>query len=108
MRIYKFAEEFTKEPGPRFRDLGKYSGEEFREDVLEKMFENNEVIEIDVTNVILTFGPSFLSESFGKTAVKIGKKKFFELVKFKDSDEENKRFKKKVEQYVDNALKKAG
>lgn len=107
MKTYKFAEEFTKQPGPRFRNLGEYSGEEFREDVLDKAFKNKEPIEIDVTGVILTFGPSFLSESFGKVAIEHGKKIFFEFIKFKDTDESGKRFKNKVEKYVDNALRKA-
>lgn len=107
MKKYNFSEEFTTEPGPRFRSLGDNSGEEFREDILDQVFANNEPIEIDVTDVILNFGPSFLSESFGKIAVKHGKQKFYSLIKFKDDNESNKRFKIKVAQYVDNALKKS-
>lgn len=107
MITYNFAEKFATEPGPRFKNLGENSGEKFREEVLDGVFASDEAIEIDVTGVILSFGPSFLSESFGKVAVQNGKQRFYSLIKFKDDNESNKRFKIKVEKYVDNALKKA-
>ena len=62
--IYNFAEEFTDAPGPRYRKLGDKSGQEFREDVLEALLNEYDVIEIDGSHIKTSFNPSFLSEAF--------------------------------------------
>src|SRR5690554_3573488 len=57
--------EFTEFPGPRYRDLGPYSGEEFREEVLVpaiKEFGGNIEVDLDGT---FGYGSSFLEEAFG-------------------------------------------
>jgi len=57
--------EFTEFPGPRYRDLGPYSGEEFREAVLVpaiKEFGGNIEVDLDGT---FGYGSSFLEEAFG-------------------------------------------
>ncbi len=89
---YNFIEQFTKYPGPRFIRLGKYSGEQFREEVLKPIFENDESIDIDGTGV-LGFGPSFLDEAFSPIACKYGLEIFKEKVKF-HSDNDTKLYEK--------------
>lgn len=71
-KIYDFAKEFTRTPGPRYRSLGEKSGEEFREDVLEKLLKEYDFIEIDGSGVTTSFNPSFLSEAFMPLAKKFG------------------------------------
>lgn len=71
MMKYKISEQFSSTVGGRYRSDGKYSGEEFREDVLKYLFrhalENKETLEIDLDD---TYGypSSFLEESFGGLA----------------------------------------
>jgi STAS-like domain of unknown function (DUF4325) len=65
------AETYTVTPGPRYKDEGDFSGEQFREDFLEPLFararnENKKlVINLDGT---LGYGTSFLEEVFGGLA----------------------------------------
>jgi len=102
---YNFAKEFTSYPGPRYKDIGEHSGEEFREDILiPKFFDKNISIYIDVEDVELSFGPSFLSEAFGVTAKKYGLDKFNQIVKVKIDTEKGKRFQKKMMEYVEDEL----
>ncbi|WP_269488864.1 STAS-like domain-containing protein [Campylobacter ureolyticus] len=78
---YNFAKEFTKTPGPRYKRLGDYSGEEFRE-VLKNLLKRYKKIEIDGTDIITSFNPSFLSEAFGRLAEEMGgSEKLFKRVK---------------------------
>lgn len=79
---YNFAEKFSKNPGLRFRKLSDFSGEQFREEILEPCFINNTKIIINVDGIESALGASFLSEAFGNLAVKYGEKKFYEIVDF--------------------------
>lgn len=79
---YDFAEKFSKNPGLRFRKLSDFSGEQFREEVLEPCFKNNTKIIINVDGIESALGASFLSEAFGNLAVKYGVNKFYEIVEF--------------------------
>lgn len=81
MRKYDFAKEFSKNPGLRFKKLSEYSGQEFRENVLEDFFKKDEPILFNVDGVESAIGASFLSESFGNMAVKYGIDKFNKIVK---------------------------
>lgn len=63
--------EFSKTPGPRFRKEGKYSGEEFREKILEPFFQRA----LDQGKKLIVnldggagYGTSFLEEAFGGLA----------------------------------------
>lgn len=64
----KVAEHFSKAPGPRYRDEGKHSGEEFRIDVLYPMLQeaitSGQQVSVDLDGTF-GFGTSFLEESFG-------------------------------------------
>ncbi len=83
---YNFVKEFTKYPGPRFIRLGRYSGEEFRENVLRPIFLDENSIDIDATGV-LSFGPSFLDEAFSPLADEFGLETFKKKVKFHSNDD---------------------
>lgn len=80
--LYDFAEKFSKNPGLRFRNLSDFSGEQFREEILEPCFKNNSRIIINVDGVESALGASFLSEAFGSLAVKYGKKRFDQIIQF--------------------------
>jgi len=57
--------DFSRFPGPRFKSLGEFSGEEFRTAVLvPKIHENGDRLVIDLDGT-MGYGSSFLEESFG-------------------------------------------
>ncbi|AYP29020.1 hypothetical protein AS1_40 [Marinobacter phage AS1] len=57
--------DFTEFPGPRYAKLGPYSGEEFRQKVLEPAIkEAGTDLEIDLDGTF-GYGSSFLEEAFG-------------------------------------------
>lgn len=62
------AKQYTKKPGGRFRTEGAYSGEDFRETMLKKEYENskknNEDLVVDLDGGY-GYGSSFLEEAFG-------------------------------------------
>ncbi|WP_170177198.1 STAS-like domain-containing protein [Helicobacter trogontum] len=70
--IYNFTKEFSSTPGPRYKTLGKHSGEEFREDVLRPLLEKYEFVEIDGSDIKTSFTPSFLSEAFAPLCREMG------------------------------------
>lgn len=64
MKVLKVAD-FAKFPGPRYKSLGKYSGEEFREAVLiPAIEEQGDSLVVDLDGVF-GYGSSFLEEAFG-------------------------------------------
>lgn len=83
--VYDFAKEFTQTPGPRYRSLGEKSGEEFREDVLKKLLNQYEFVEIDGSGVTTSFNPSFLSEAFMPLAKEYGVDRLFNKVRLYSS-----------------------
>lgn len=103
---YNFAEEFSKVPGPRREEIGPFSGEKFRNDFLEKWFQENIEVEIDVSGTVMNFGPSFLSEAFGKIAKKYGKEKFFQIIHINNEGTRNKKLLVLIKKHVDIALSK--
>jgi hypothetical protein len=102
---YKFIDEYSKYPGGRFIKLGPYSGEDFRENVLRKIFESpNQSIEINATGVITSFSPSFLDECFGQLAKEYGIEEFKKKVKLYSED--NPSLPDKMMAYVKRAVEK--
>ncbi|MBR8466201.1 STAS-like domain-containing protein [Campylobacter sp. faydin G-140] len=79
--IYNFTENFTDAPGPRYRKLGDKSGQEFREDVLNNLLSQYDIIEIDGSNIKTSFNPSFLSEAFSPLYEQLGEHEFFRRIK---------------------------
>lgn len=65
------ADQYTKTPGGRYKNDGKYSGEEFRETLLKPAFlkckERKEELIVDLDGGY-GYGSSFLDESFGGLA----------------------------------------
>lgn len=64
----KISKNFSPNPGPRSKDEGDYSGEQFREDVLlpkvKEAMGAGEKLEIDLDGTA-GYGTSFLEEAFG-------------------------------------------
>lgn len=56
--------DFSKYPGPRYIDLGEFSGEDFRNRVLIPALENNDSVTVNFDGVY-GYGSSFLEEAFG-------------------------------------------
>lgn len=64
MRVIKVSD-FSKFPGPRYKKLGKFSGEEFRESVLIPAI-NDGVDDLEINlDGVFGYGSSFLEEAFG-------------------------------------------
>lgn len=105
MKKYNFADEFSKNPGLRFRHLSDFSGQEFREEVLEKFFEENEKVLINIEGIESALGASFLSEAFGNSAVNHGIKKFNEIISIDTTTIKgqvtNEEMKKRVEEALE-------
>ncbi len=84
------SKDFTDAPGPRLKRQGKYSGEQFREDILlsaiEQAMIENEKVFIDLDG---TFGypVSFLDEAFGKLSRYYDKERILNVLELKCDDE---------------------
>ncbi|BCK06403.1 TPA: STAS-like domain-containing protein [Vibrio cholerae] len=60
-----YVKEFTKFPGARYKHLGPYSGEEFRDEKLIPAIEQNGKELIVNLDGVFGYGSSFLEEIFG-------------------------------------------
>lgn len=63
MKIVKVTD-FSEFPGPRYKRLGSYSGEEFRDDFLIPAINNYDDVVVDLDGAY-GYGSSFLEEAFG-------------------------------------------
>lgn len=64
MRTISIAKDFSPYPAGRFRRDGPFSGEQFREDLLEPSVRNESEITIDFDGA-RGYGSSFMEEAFG-------------------------------------------
>ena len=101
----KIAEDYTKTPGGRYIIEGPFSGEDFREKLLEPKFEEaiktNDGLLVDLDGGY-GYATSFLEESFGGLARKTHDVRVLEIeVK---SDEEPA-WVDKIREYIENALR---
>ena len=86
----KVATEFSETPGPRSREEGEFSGEQFLEDVLAPKFERARrdratlTVDLDGTEGYAT---SFLEAAFGGLARQYSEKEVLETVHLKSEDE---------------------
>ena len=108
MITINIANDFTDTPGSRYKTkLDNYSGEEFREKLLEPKFlkakENNEKLMIDFDGGY-GYLISFLEEAFGGLARIYGSNSVLETLDFKSNEEEA--LITKVKSYVINANNK--
>ena len=88
MTTIKIATDFSDTPGARFRSDGPFSGEEFREDMLMPLFEDdadNREILIDLDGAE-GYPSSFLEEAFGGLARMVGAKKVKDHIAFKTTE----------------------
>lgn len=83
--------DFSITPGSRYRDEGQkaHSGQEFREEYLEPIFENKHDDSIVVVNLdgTIGFGTSWLEEVFGGLARKYGKDLILKRITFISNEE---------------------
>lgn len=84
------AEEFTDSPGGRYKNEGKYSGEEFRETLLIPRFmeaiKKHDILEINMDGCF-GYPSSFIDESFGGLARKFTNYKILDYIKIVSNDE---------------------
>jgi hypothetical protein len=84
------AREFTDTPGPRSREEGEHSGQEFLETLLKPKFQQaisqgtKLLVDLDGTEGYAT---SFLEAAFGGLAREFGPEKVLEHIEFKCDDE---------------------
>jgi len=67
-RVIEIAEEFSRFPGPRYKQHGDFSGEEFREEILVpalRAAKDQDSVLIVVLDDVAGYGSSFLEEAFG-------------------------------------------
>lgn len=97
---------FSKYPGPRFKKEGNFSGEEFREEILEKMFEEcikSESILLINLDGGAGYGTSFLEEAFGGLTRKYNDSQFvLDRLEFKTQEEPY--LEEDIKEYIKNAI----
>lgn len=102
----KISQDFTEMPGARNRDDGDWSGQEFREDILEKKFEAalkaKEKLTIDFDGTY-GYATSFLEEAFGGLARKYGYSKVIDALELISEDEPG--LVDEIRGYIQNAEK---
>lgn len=86
----KISTEFSPTPGARHRDEGKYSGEEFRDDLLKRKYDeakrSGEKLIIDFDGGY-GYPTSFLEEAFGGLARIYSPLEVLEVLDFVSNDE---------------------
>ena len=84
IKKYSIAEEYSKNPGARYSKQGPYSGEDFRDKVLEPFFNNKsegDILEIDL-NGLNGYPSSFFEEAFGGIARRFSQKEVLNSLRF--------------------------
>lgn len=103
------ARDFTDTPGARYITDGEFSGESFRNELLEPKFkealEKNEKLIIDFDGAY-GYPPSFLEEAFGGLARIYGADKVLQIMVFKSQDQPN--LEDKVKNYIMETKKLKG
>jgi hypothetical protein len=84
------ASEFTHTPGPRKRNEGQFSGEEFLDDYLRPRFvaakESNGILHVNLDGAV-GYPTSFLEEAFGGLAREFGSKEVRRILEITCIDE---------------------
>ena len=103
MTAVSVAREFTVTPGGRYRHISEFSGQEFREKLLEPAVRGGQLVEVDLDGVI-GYGSSFLEEVFGGIVRSMGWRSrgdFDRHVRIRTS---RGSWRVEVDQYIDEAL----
>lgn len=98
-----YVKNFSRNPGARYRNLGKASGEEFRDDVLVPAFTKDKDLVVNLDGV-RGYGSSFLEEVFAGL-VRLGKfsnEDIDQLVQRIETD--NLDWKDEIKYYVNDEL----
>ena len=102
----KVIDDFSKTPGARYRSEGDYSGEEFREELLEPKFidskNNHEKLIIDLDGGY-GYSTSFLEEAFGGLARKYDPNEVDSIIDLISQDEPS--LIEEIKGYILNARK---
>jgi hypothetical protein len=84
------AKDFSETPGPRSKDEGEFSGDQFREEVLEPAFirarESDQTLIVDLDGVV-GYATSFLEAAFGGLARTYGPTEVLGRVQLTCNDE---------------------
>jgi hypothetical protein len=110
MIVISIAKDFTRTPGPRYREEGSFSGEEFRRTILvEKAnlaLTKGEVLFVDLDGTA-GYGTSFLEESFGGL-IREENLKYADLIKIlKIKSDEKPKYSREIDTYLKRADEKA-
>ena len=90
MKVISIGKEFSETPGPRARDEGDFSGDQFLEDVLRPAYVqavkegSTLIVDLDGTEGYAT---SFLEATFGGLAREFDAAEILRVIKFKSDDE---------------------
>lgn len=102
--IINIAKDYTKSPGGRFIKEGKFSGEEFREQILEPTFkksqESGEELIVNLDGGY-GYGSSFLEEAFGGLARKTNSN---DVLKIKLISDEEPKLIDDIQEYMKDEL----
>lgn len=100
--------EYTDTPGGRYKEQGDFSGQDFRETILEPKYldaiAKNEKLQIDLDGGY-GYGSSFLEEAFGGLIrnLKENYKQALEIIEIKSDDEP--RLIEDIKRYIEEAIK---
>jgi uncharacterized protein DUF4325 len=107
MSEIKIATDFSRYPGGRYRKLGKYSGEEFRDEILVKALMTEDAVSV-ILDGTAGYGSSFLEEAFGGLVrAGIGSDIVKRKLKLVAKDPEFETYISEIWQYIDDAAARA-
>jgi len=90
VKTISIAKDFSETPGPRARDEGDFSGDEFLEDLLRPAFveakEHGATLTIDLDGTE-GYATSFLESAFGGLAREFDSAEILKVIVFKSDDE---------------------
>ncbi len=104
--IITISKDFSATPGARYKIEGKYSGEQFRDEMLEPKYlqakQSGEKLQINLDGGY-GYPTSFLEEAFGGLARKYDAKSVLNILEFKSEDEPA--LVNEIESYIKNCGK---
>ena len=109
MKSIHIATEFSKNPGPRFREEGPHSGQQFRDEILIPQYEearaSGEQLQIVLDGVEFGYPTSFLEEAFGGLARIYGSEPVLQGLSFVTTEEPL--LEREIRDYITHAMEVA-